>query len=476
MKSLRLRKNTREAQKKAIEEGPAKKKEPQESDGIAKKSFTFVPTEAESEDDDPLLGSSSRMSTSSRRMGTSSRMSHSRASRRTRQDSSEEFGQQSPTSSTTSTLKSRKAASRQSVSGNPYNPNDLEAAATKAFQDSFFKDEPSEGNESMTSGRSHSKSAPIVVATAGPGSGRPIQSLSRSSSEGSMSVDRDDDDNDNDDHNSMKASLIPETPRRTFYCSCAIGMTFLVAFALINVFSIFVWNPKDLIPDIVNFGDVADGLSSATSSAAGKLSFDDLGDLPPSTLEAIQSRNAEVPQFMAFSWLQADPKWPEYSIDRRRQRFALATLYFATNPPLQHQWSYMGAWLSASVPECHWLQSISYLENPNDPQQAALNLCVVVASTNSTAAAAGPQAMAQLADENGDNMVLNLPLVHNQLVGELPSTELEAMLPDLVKVHLQKNPGLTGQLPATWCSAEIDLKFDCAKDGEGGLCGCDCPC
>ena len=155
------------------------------------------------------------------------------------------------------------------------------------------------------------------------------------------------------------------------------------------------------------------------------------GHLPPQTLQALSS--PDTPQAMALRWFHGDPQWQSYSIERRRQRFVLATLYFATNPPFEHNWNRPGRWLSYGSSECEW--------NTEDN----INLCAE------------------------KDVVTNLPLAKNNMVGPLP-LEL-SLLTSLQEVHLQGNPSLSGTIPKELCSIS-NLEFDCGK-----VCGCgQCPC
>ncbi|CAB9529979.1 Leucine Rich Repeat [Seminavis robusta] len=69
------------------------------------------------------------------------------------------------------------------------------------------------------------------------------------------------------------------------------------------------------------------------------------------TLHALQ--DPESPQSRAFEWLLEDAQnIPSYTTDHRiKQKFALATLYYATNG---HNWVRNDKWLNHSVNECLW--------------------------------------------------------------------------------------------------------------------------
>lgn len=93
-----------------------------------------------------------------------------------------------------------------------------------------------------------------------------------------------------------------------------------------------------------------------------------LSIFPSYTVAAIQQR-PRSPQMFAFEWLMEDPlirdlyPAPYYQRSRIRQRFALATLYFATNGP---QWTNNNNWLNYSVHECEWYSRDTYSGAPKE--------------------------------------------------------------------------------------------------------------
>ena len=66
----------------------------------------------------------------------------------------------------------------------------------------------------------------------------------------------------------------------------------------------------------------------------------------------------DSPQFQAFEWLMGDPLLETLSDWRLRQRFALASFYFATNGPTS--WIKDDRWLNYSIHECQWHSSGSF--------------------------------------------------------------------------------------------------------------------
>jgi hypothetical protein len=234
-----------------------------------------------------------------------------------------------------------------------------------------------------------------------------------------------------------KPRLIIESARRTWCIGCCLCWGIVGLFGIVNGISLLIFDPT---PELILLNDTT--LRNPTSSPTARPLFEPtveqgmVGALPPETMETMALDPDSAPG-MALRWMNADPDGNALSLPRRRQRFALAALYFATNPPFQHEWTEAGYWLSYDVSECQWL--------PND------NLC-----------------------EAEDFVVNKLVLPNNNLRGELP---LEvSLLQNLTNVDLQGNRGLSGTLPKEWCGIP-DLQFDCRKEGGSGLCGCgDCPC
>ena len=56
-------------------------------------------------------------------------------------------------------------------------------------------------------------------------------------------------------------------------------------------------------------------------------------------------------QAKAYNWLLNDPNLDTYQEWKRKQRFALATLYYATDGP---NWKWKKNWMEYDVDECEW--------------------------------------------------------------------------------------------------------------------------
>lgn len=90
---------------------------------------------------------------------------------------------------------------------------------------------------------------------------------------------------------------------------------------------------------------------STSPSESPTLSEEDrvLGLFPGHTIKQVEESGS--PQHLAFQWLTGDPMLSAYPEWRLQQRFALATLYFATGGD---RWTHNGGWLDYSLNECLW--------------------------------------------------------------------------------------------------------------------------
>ena len=78
--------------------------------------------------------------------------------------------------------------------------------------------------------------------------------------------------------------------------------------------------------------------------------------MPPDTKEAIQS-DSTSPQAMAYNWTLMDPNLQTYPDWRIQQRFALVTLFYATQGS---SWRYNHGWLDYEIHECYWHSFTSF--------------------------------------------------------------------------------------------------------------------
>ncbi|CAB9515264.1 Leucine Rich Repeat [Seminavis robusta] len=151
--------------------------------------------------------------------------------------------------------------------------------------------------------------------------------------------------------------------------------------------------------------------------------------LPNFTRESIQS-DSNSPQALAYQWLLDDNDAGEtlLSEDRILQRFALATLFYATRGPTE--WLQSNHWLNHSRHECDWFQ--------NKDQYTVLG----ATSNNETIPDGSP--CWDPASPNQTDSLQYLRLQQNQLQGTLPP-EL-SLLTNLVRLDLMSND-LTNTIP-----------------------------
>ncbi|CAB9517854.1 Receptor protein kinase CLAVATA1 [Seminavis robusta] len=83
--------------------------------------------------------------------------------------------------------------------------------------------------------------------------------------------------------------------------------------------------------------------------------------LPAETQQSIL-QDSHSPQARAYHWLQADPRLSDYPEWRRIQRYALATLHFATTTATQSSWVIDQHWLSYDISECHWKTKMDFAD------------------------------------------------------------------------------------------------------------------
>ncbi|CAB9504698.1 Leucine Rich Repeat [Seminavis robusta] len=183
-------------------------------------------------------------------------------------------------------------------------------------------------------------------------------------------------------------------------------------------------------------------------------------DLPSYTRQAIMDDN-QSPQAKAYTWLLDDPYLLDYTNDRKVQRFALATLFYATNGPY---WTASQHWLDYEKNECQWW---------NLAKLPPLGADACTGGDNFNALAlAGNQMQGSIPREVGllstlralvlgdqDNLVGSIPmelwklsglavlsLHRNKLTGTLPSKGLLASHEAMVYMYLAGNQ-LIGTIP-----------------------------
>jgi hypothetical protein len=145
--------------------------------------------------------------------------------------------------------------------------------------------------------------------------------------------------------------------------------------------------------------------SQAPSQAPTSMQGFVLSLLPESTVSAILNE-PESPQSKAFQWLMHDVNVSGLTHARIKQRFALATLFYATNGD---KWTASSNWLNYSVHECKWEMKADFGEKSVLSAIYAGYLDEMFPPTEPNATPC---------DENG--LFNNLWLDQNNLVGSVP--------------------------------------------------------
>jgi len=205
-------------------------------------------------------------------------------------------------------------------------------------------------------------------------------------------------------------------------------------------------------------------------------------NLSESTQQAILFRidengeEASTPQAKAYEWVLQDPSWFNYTDSRLRQRFALATLYYATtvddavvsgrngnatatstsNTP--GSWGRSTNWLSYNVSECSWYPSLGTPFDCNDeeeilrlqlfdnllqgslpPEIGLLTSLTELDVSDNFLSHSLPTELGLL------TQLTSLQLENNTLTGSVP-TEIGYMT-SLERMYVFDNPSLQGDLP-----------------------------
>ena len=198
-------------------------------------------------------------------------------------------------------------------------------------------------------------------------------------------------------------------------------------------------------------GDV----STATTALVG-VPFD--MELPEETINAIQN-NPSSPQAKANEWMKRDPHWKLYSKSRQWQRYALATLYYATGGGGEgndgdvggSQWNgYAESWLTYNTNECEWKmdKEVSRFCAGYDKYSGS---SIVSTSINDSASTTSCP--------DGDSIIRQIFLSSNNLRGNIPP-EVFTMLPYLEILDMSYNL-LTGTIPTATIAGIGNLKHLC---------------
>jgi hypothetical protein len=199
--------------------------------------------------------------------------------------------------------------------------------------------------------------------------------------------------------------------RKTTLRRWQIAIFAVVALAMITLFLGLFFG--SLRPEAQSLAPTASPTLVPTASPTPQLERQFKPTLPAYTRERLP--NATSPQGLAFDWVMKKDKVPmleapgddqlDLRLERMKQRFALATLFFATGG--KTAWKDKKGWINATLHECQWFgcRCSSSVENA---------------------------------------VVAGLELSFNYLAGSLPR-EI-ALLPSLTSIKLRKN-ALTGPLP-----------------------------
>ncbi len=236
-------------------------------------------------------------------------------------------------------------------------------------------------------------------------------------------------------------------------------------------------------------GPNSGGTSPVSSSETSHIVVNDDSDLM-TKLSFVSADNGmklldmNSPQYHAYSWLVEDSNGQSYSDGRLYQRYALATLYFATNGV---QWRESGNWIT-SADECDWF-GISGCSDADEDTIVAIELF-----GNNLQGSLPPEAFLFFPSIKVMNLASNqlkgpippevdkllnvgiLELAENQLSGNIPSGL--GRLTNLDHLFLQSNK-LTGAVPSELCDLRTSqslglLWVDCNGDPPPVQCSSTC--
>ena len=182
-------------------------------------------------------------------------------------------------------------------------------------------------------------------------------------------------------------------------------------------------------------------------------------DLPAATTAMIE-KNPSSPQALAWQWILEDIRirhstesdsrtFPELipQYQQSIQRFALATIYFATNGP---GWQNSIFWLDHRTSECDWYPHVEAIAWPYEQGPTVCN-----ATTGA---------------------YTDLLLSDNFLEGSNGLPMEAALLTGLRVIDVSNNPQLVGSIPTEFCNSilsKLDVRISC---NANLTCGCGCQC
>ncbi|CAB9498828.1 Leucine Rich Repeat [Seminavis robusta] len=186
--------------------------------------------------------------------------------------------------------------------------------------------------------------------------------------------------------------------------------------------------------------------------------------LPTVTAQAIDA-DSNSPQAQAYQWLLQDPNMSEYSQERAEQRFALATLYFATNG---HSWISASAtgkqandndssngrvpsfFLSYNTHECDWMMpALTRQETCNELDQ----YLILYLPNHNLEGTLPPEVPLLLSPSTLTTMDLN----SNLLGGSIPSEMASLTRLETLDLGLNQLTGPALPIPLTACTSLVNL-------------------
>ena len=217
-----------------------------------------------------------------------------------------------------------------------------------------------------------------------------------------------------------------QTTKYLFYFACG-GLFVAVAVVVALILWALLGGSSNSSGDFAEANDNSH-INDAQSDLSSPLN---LTVLPYDILQLVENDPAS-PQALSYQWLLADPHASTYSPNRLLQRFALATLYYATSEI--HAWTTATNWLSYDQNECFWFSAASFGGSEEDGESSGTH-----ASETAVASLTSPC--------NDKGLYERLWLRANGLHGTLP--EEIFWLSSLTSLSLDYNKHLMGSIPTS---------------------------
>jgi len=238
-------------------------------------------------------------------------------------------------------------------------------------------------------------------------------------------------------------------------CKVALGVALLLFVLLVVIASsltAYFVQRENGNSDVVSEPPAVVASGAPHTQAPSSLQGHVLSLLPDKTLHSLDEEGS--PQARAFDWLMEDMEHnPGYYEGQIQQRFAMASLYFATGG---ETWNSNAHWLSHDVHECSWFQQTDFASKTFGELIYPGYLAEFFPSEGPT-----PRC-------NANGLIVNLWLDANNLVGSLP-VELY-MLTALKAMAFGFNPGLYGSIASEigrLTSLEAIINMNLMEKGGG---------